>query len=250
MTINSTENALHLRSYQADCHVHQHDFHQLVLPLHGALELEIAQQGGIVSDTQGALIGASDEHAFSAQGDNRFIVADLSATYSSQLASLPKWFSLAPSVRQYLAFLDQVLRPSSQSMINSRESTHKMVQLLAQLLVEQHGQAVAADVRVDAARQYIEQHLAGPITMTSIAKAASLSPRHLNTLFQRFHNCTPQQYLLVRRMEKAEALLRHSELSIQQVAENCGYSNLSAFSDRVRRYFGCSPRDYRARYHG
>lgn len=56
---------------------------------------------------------------------------------------------------------------------------------------------------------------------------------------------TPQQYLIERRMQRAWQLLSETDLQVQQVAERVGYSNLAAFSDRFRRHFGRSPRQFR-----
>ncbi|WP_350629915.1 helix-turn-helix domain-containing protein, partial [Pseudoalteromonas sp. Q36-MNA-CIBAN-0048] len=45
-----------------------------------------------------------------------------------------------------------------------------------------------------------------------------------------------------KRMQKAKALLTHTDLPIQIIAEQVGYNDLSAFSRRFSLYFGLSPR--------
>ncbi|POF56904.1 AraC family transcriptional regulator, partial [Vibrio vulnificus] len=52
------------------------------------------------------------------------------------------------------------------------------------------------------------------------------------------------QYITALRMEKAKALLTHTDLPVQRVAEQVGYSDLSAFSRRFSRHFGLSPRAF------
>ena len=46
-------------------------------------------------------------------------------------------------------------------------------------------------------------------------------------------------------MEKARALLTHTDLPVQQVAEQVGYGDVSAFSRRFTRHVGLSPRRFR-----
>ena len=68
---------LELRSYQQESQQHQHDYHQLVLPARGRLELEVDGRGGHVEAGQLAVIAAGSDHGFAAPGDNAFVVANV-----------------------------------------------------------------------------------------------------------------------------------------------------------------------------
>jgi AraC-like DNA-binding protein len=46
-------------------------------------------------------------------------------------------------------------------------------------------------------------------------------------------------------MQHGWLLLERGSLPVQQVAEQCGYASLSAFSDRFRRHFGIAPSHFR-----
>ena len=61
---------LELRSYNSESRSHQHDYHQLVLPVVGELELNVGQQEGKVSEQSIALVAAGKEHGFSATENN------------------------------------------------------------------------------------------------------------------------------------------------------------------------------------
>lgn len=228
---------LDLRSYDAETQRHHHDYHQLVLPVSGTLEISIAGREGLVGPALGAVIPAGDDHAFAGSGDNRFIVADVPAPLAPELERLPSFIPLDTSLARYLAFLREELeRP-----VPARHGHRQMLLLLIQLLCERFGGDLAIDRRVHAAQAWLDSHFADPVTLVQLATIANLSPRRLSDLFKRHFGMTPQQYLLERRMQEAWALLEGGNLSIQQVAERVGYGNIAAFSDRFRRHFGTAP---------
>ncbi|MBY4675844.1 AraC family transcriptional regulator [Marinobacterium arenosum] len=239
---------LDLRSYQAETHRHRHDYHQLVLPLAGCLEMEVERRDGEVTARQAAIIPAGAEHGFAARGDNCFMVADLPAALAPELTRLPAFVELDTGLNHYLQFLGHECRRGS--ALDGAGPARSMLLLLVQLLAERFGEALPVDQRLARARDYLEQNLDRPLRIAELAQVAHLSVRQLNALFRRQFDCTPQQYLLAVRMQRARELLSAGGLSVQQVAERCGYANLSAFSNRFSRHFGCSPRQLRARQLG
>jgi len=234
---------LDLRSYRAEIDSHSHDHHQLVLPLNGSLEIEIGGRGGRVESRSAAVIHSGETHCFRADGRNRFIVADLPSETASEFDNLPPFLPLTRDALDYSAFLGRML--SRRGMDDAVQ--HAGCDLLLNLLIERRGSTdTELDRRVLRARDYIDRHFAEPIRLSTLGGLAHLSRRQLNALFQRQLGCTPSDYLIQRRMEHARALLIGSDDSIQRVAEQCGYSNLAAFSDRFRRHFHCAPSRYRS----
>src|SRR5215472_8232443 len=67
---------LSLRSYDAQTLRHSHPFHQVVLPVEGALEMEVGGKGGRVAGCQAAMIAAGETHGCEATGRNSFVVLD------------------------------------------------------------------------------------------------------------------------------------------------------------------------------
>lgn len=231
---------LDLRSYSRAADSHQHDYHQLVLPVSGELEMSVNHTGGVVGSAQASVIAAGLEHAFSAPDDNCFVVADIPASLAPELEKLPAFIELTPALAQYVRFLHLQLQRQP-----AGTSQRQMLLLLLQLLQEHHGQLATPDRRIAAAQSYLDQHYDQPVSMAQLAGIAHLSTRHLNTLFRQSLGMTPQQYLLEKRMQRAWQLLSQTHLSIQQVAEQVGYQNLSAFSDRFRKHFSHPPSYFR-----
>lgn len=233
--------SLDIRSYVPQSHSHQHDYHQLVLPVAGQLQMQVGHQEGLVSDQQVALIAAGEDHGFHAQGHNRFIVADVPDIQAPRLARLPAFMPLDPVLSQYIQFLYLHLsQPGAQ-----QNSQQQMLLLLLQLLHERAGEPQQLDPRIATARQYLDQHYAQPVPLAALAAVANLSPRQLSELFRRQFGMTPQQYQTDRRMQQARQLLLNTSLSIQRIADQTGYQSLAAFSDRFRKHFGAPPRHFR-----
>ena len=103
-----------------------------------------------------------------------------------------------------------------------------------------------AHAAVAAAVAHIESHLAEPLSVPQIARAADVSHNHLTRLFRTETGDTVVAYIRRRRLERADHLLRESTLSIAAVASSVGIPDIQAFNKACRRELGGSPRAVRA----
>lgn len=93
--------------------------------------------------------------------------------------------------------------------------------------------------------QYIEEHLSDSIEITDIAKTAMISVSECLRCFKHSIGTTPIQYVKQLRIQKAAELLSSSELSITEVATECGFQEMSYFSKSFRQTHGCTPSEYK-----
>lgn len=99
--------------------------------------------------------------------------------------------------------------------------------------------------RMELAMNYVEQHLAEPLDLATIAQAANFSPYHFHRIFKALTGENPQDYINRLRLERAANLLIKSPArSITDIALSCGFSSSSAFSRSFKKHFGVSARDY------
>ena len=112
------------------------------------------------------------------------------------------------------------------------------------LLLGQQELSRTNDPRIRAVQVMISERLAEPLTIQSLAKIAYLSPTQFKKLFKENIGVSVLKYITEQRMEKAKALLTHTDLPVQWVAERVGYSDLSAFSRRFSVHYGMSPREF------
>ena len=86
--------------------------------------------------------------------------------------------------------------------------------------------------------------------MVQLAKHLKLSPRTLNRRFKQATGISPQAYLQGQRITGAKDLLRHSNLSVADIAWRLGLHDVSYFSQLFRRHSGMSPLRYRQAVRG
>lgn len=101
------------------------------------------------------------------------------------------------------------------------------------------------DSRLRVALDFMSAHLAVKLSAEQIARFAGLSVRNLNHLFRQELGRPPMRVLLDYRLDHACALLRHSEASIDEIAEQCGLVNRHYLSRMMRQYRNTSPATYR-----
>ena len=232
---------LDLRSYSPEHRQHSHDYHQLVLPIDGKLQMTIDGEPGEVSSEQLAVIAAGREHGFAAADRNRFVVVDVPAELAPELARLPTFIPLDSALMDFVSFLH---REKSQGG-SGASSERQMLLLLIQLLQARSGNQLKLDRRVDTALRYLDLHYDEAVSLEQLAEVANLSQRQLTQLFRSQLGMTPRQYLTEKRMQAAWQLLEGGELGVQQIADRVGYASLAAFSDRFRRHFGYPPSQIR-----
>jgi AraC family transcriptional regulator len=92
---------------------------------------------------------------------------------------------------------------------------------------------------------YIEAHLAEPLSLTEIGEIACLSPFHFSRSFKRSAGVGLHEYVVRRRIERAKQLMLYSDLSLAQIAGTVGFDSQSSFTARFRREVGLSPGRFR-----
>ncbi|MEM9449668.1 MAG: AraC family transcriptional regulator [Cyanobacteria bacterium P01_E01_bin.6] len=98
--------------------------------------------------------------------------------------------------------------------------------------------------RVEYARDLLVKCLDKPPSIVDLALHVGLSDRKLKQGFRHLYGTTVLGYLYDYRMEQAKHLLRHSQITVAQVANQVGYRNPEAFSTAFRRKFTMSPKAY------
>lgn len=92
---------------------------------------------------------------------------------------------------------------------------------------------------------YIEDHLAEPIALATLARLAGLSPAYFCRAFHQSFGLPPHRYHNHRRIEHAKRLLAAPAASVTDVGLTVGYNETSAFSAAFHRTTGLTPTAYR-----
>lgn len=100
------------------------------------------------------------------------------------------------------------------------------------------------------ARDLIDREYARPLDVSALARAALMSTAHFSRQFRTAYGETPYAYLMTRRIERAQALLRHGDVSVTEACIAVGCTSLGSFSARFTELVGETPTAYRAGDHG
>lgn len=103
-------------------------------------------------------------------------------------------------------------------------------------------------VHLRAARDHLDRHFAEPTDLATVAAIAGVSKFHFHRLFTATYGTTPARYLTARRIERAQDLLRATNLTVTDVCFAVGYSSLGSFSTRFRDVVGETPGEFQRRY--
>jgi AraC family transcriptional regulator len=94
--------------------------------------------------------------------------------------------------------------------------------------------------------EYIMENLGGSPTLEEMAAVVHLSPYHFARQFKAATGLPPYQYVIARRVERAQHLLRgDGELGLAEVAFRAGFSDQSHFSSHFKRIIGVTPGQFR-----
>lgn len=93
--------------------------------------------------------------------------------------------------------------------------------------------------------RFIEENIRNGITADGLAEHFNFSKNYLIRIFKKNHDTTPYEYLTRLRLNQARQLLRYSDLSVERIAEECGFGDYVGFYKAFVKKNGCTPSELR-----
>ena len=90
---------------------------------------------------------------------------------------------------------------------------------------------------------FFEEHYGEAISLQRLAKEFHTSPSSLNRQFKKETYLTPIEYLIKLRIRKARHMLRFTNDTIADIAEQCGYENTAYFSNAFKKTVDAPPQN-------
>ena len=100
------------------------------------------------------------------------------------------------------------------------------------------------------ARDLIDRDYAEPLDLDALAATAGVSKYHFLRSFAATYGTTPAAALAERRIERAQDLLRSTNLTVTEICWFVGYASLGSFSATFKRTVGMSPTAWREQVRG
>ncbi len=163
---------------------------------------------------------------------------------------------LAPGSFLQVSAIDEIQRLFEDLIVNG-QSGSRYSPLICNAILEHLGYTIAEralDPQLDRSRAYttyrhclrhIHEHFMRLDNLAQIAEECHIDTAYLCRLFGRFHEHTPYQVLIRRKMNYAAERLGDPEVLVKQVARELGFTDAFAFSRTFKRIFGLSPDHFR-----
>ena len=121
---------------------------------------------------------------------------------------------------------------------------------LLQALVQEAGRprregTLSAEALLRVTR-FIDERIGDSLSLAALGGAAGFSSSHFGRLFKAREGKTPHEYVMRRRVAKAEGLLHDTDWKVVEIASLCGFSDETQMARWFRRILGCRPREIRA----
>jgi len=94
-------------------------------------------------------------------------------------------------------------------------------------------------------QELVSKELGVDTSVKTIADRVYLHPVYLSKLYKQETGESLGDYIIRIRMEKAVYMLKHTNKKIYEITTELGYQNPQYFSKVFRRYYGCTPNEYR-----
>lgn len=244
-------------------HTHSHDYHQLVVVLDGDTDFDIHGHDKKLPTGGGCLVPFAESHCFSGIGENRIMVVNLPAPpvqaiteeeyeIVSRIFEQSAYFQLNPRIQLLATVLSSELEQHPQDSLLARACGNTLLssirhQLTAHNVLPEksyHGR----NLDMDKLDQFIELHLSRRLNIQELANFCFLSVSQFHQRFKQKTGMSPHQYLLQKRLSRAQNLLAKGYSTVQ-VVESCGFSNQSAMTTLFSQRFGVSPVRYQKMHH-
>lgn len=245
---------------------HWHAHLEILFPQTGTLELTINSATVIAKPGELIIINSHDLHSIKVvdggQASYRCLIMD-EAFFKAQQFNYAHFLFPQKTTNLTLITLYQTLMHTFDTWERSPEKNQShlllikgyMLQFMSQLvttlqpdtLTDQPHIAndLAGDlVGIDAVKKgidYIRHHYQTPLQLDDICQAVGMSKFHFCRTFKKVTNQTVNQYITQSRCIQAQYLLRQTDLTINECAEACGYTDPSYFSKIYKKGFGYLP---------
>lgn len=244
--------------------IHFHHAYELIYVESGSALIKINNREYTVDEHSVVVMSNLEEHSthiLSAPYQRCFMILDTEMTdraiSSPELMSIfknrsPKFchvFKMGEQHEGVLRIFDELLSTFPQDIaFKSEYQTALLMQLL--IMIYNLPGTPAANLKntrkeIFAVQKYIEQNFTKTLYVSEIASQFYLDHCYLTHSFKQVTGYSPKEYILLNRLSYAKQLLLQTDLSVLQVSEQSGFSDVNNFIRYFKREFSTTPLRYR-----
>jgi AraC-like DNA-binding protein len=154
-----------------------------------------------------------------------------------------------PKTYDNFSSLTQSIAKSGQkSFIPGLETNGILTILFSRFLDKATLKQEITDKRIKKALRYIRENINKNLRINDLADMCSLNRDHFTRLFKKEMKCTPMQYIIRKKIEKAQLLLVSGEESMKNIAYDLSFDDVSHFYHSFKKTTGMLPVAFRNQY--
>ena len=123
-----------------------------------------------------------------------------------------------------------------------------MLKLILLKIIETTDENALPSRMVEALDEYIRENVTDEISNTEIGAIFGYHPFYVSRVLKEKKGQTLRQYIIAYRLKLAKRLLELTGKSINEIADECGFTDASYFTKTFRQATGITPKDYRAMF--
>lgn len=170
---------------------------------------------------------------------------------ASDIELIPQFLSEDLKLKQLLLLLSDELESGGQSGLLYSEGL--VMAILGYLLHNYSNLSLSttpscqtiASWQIKEIKDFVEENLESAISVSDLAQLAGCSQFYFVRNFKQITGQSPYQYVLSRRIARAQEMVIENKLSLVEVAYTCGFSSQSHMTDIFRQKLGVTPGRYR-----
>ena len=233
---------------------HLHPQMEVVVPECGRMKVQVDGEVHDLCAGQALMVFPNRLHSYVEDEDCRglmlifstSLLPDLGVDWQGMRPADPVITELCEDAR-YAAGRLSAMIPGNELTREKRALVHLLVcGLLRDLPLEAAGRPLEGDLLFNAL-SYMAENYRGEISLKQAARHIGCNEYYLSHLFNAQLGMGFRQYVSLLRLDEAVRMLPQKELSMQQIADQCGFASLRSFDRVFKARYHCSPSRYRAR---
>ena len=138
-----------------------------------------------------------------------------------------------------------LLRNKQRPLFNRMMSRGIVYYLLSPFFKTATLRSSVTDDRISTAMTYIRNHVSDELCIEKVAESLCVSKNYFIRIFKKETGTTPANFIIRRKIEKAQLLLITSDVPVKQISLLVGFEDFSYFSRVFKKIAGITPNEYR-----